>query len=182
MLPQELRALPKNRQIITIEGCNPILCDKAYFYQDAELVGRLVQQSPYLQGVMAKLEKTNRRRERFGFAPKFPDELQMKHAAFVARELCAPVPQIDVERWWQEQNAVRRAQAAEIAAAASPVRDVRGHEIGVLKAAHFANRTSIRASLFRLMPYLREVLPSQQGGPGEGSGATAEVSHVIAAG
>ena len=159
MLPQELRALSRNKQIITIEGCNPILCDKAYFYEDAELVDRLVQQSPYLQGVMADLEQTNRRRAIFGFAPKFPDELQMKHAAFVARELCAPVPQIDVEQWWQEQNAVRRAKTAEIAAAASLVRDVRGHEIGVLKAAHFANRTSIRASLFRLMPYLREVLP-----------------------
>lgn len=159
MLPQELRALPKKKQIVTIEGCNPILCDKAYFYEDAELVDRLVQQSPYLQGVMADLEKTNRRRAMFGFSPKFPDEQQMKHAAFVARELCAPVSQIDVGQWWKEQNAARRAQAATIAAAASPVRDVRGHEVGVLKAAHFANRKSIRASLFRLMPYLREVLP-----------------------
>lgn len=159
MLPQELRALARRKQIITIEGCNPILCDKAYYYEDAEMVDRLVQQSPYLEGVMADLEKGNRWRMRFGFAPKFPNEEQMKHAAFVARELCAPVPQIDVEHWWQTQNDARRAQAAEIAAVPSRVRDVRDHEIGVLKAAHFTNRNGIRASLFRLMPYLSEVLP-----------------------
>jgi type IV secretion system protein VirD4 len=69
------------------------------------------------------------------------------------------VPQIDVEQWWQTQNDARRAQVAEIAAAPSKVRDVREHEIGVLKAAHLTNRNGIRTSLFRLMPYLREVLP-----------------------
>lgn len=164
MLPQELRALKAGKQIITVEGCNPILCDKAYFYEDEELVDRLVRQSPYLQGVMAGLEKTNRRRAWFGFGPKFPNEQQMKHAALVARELCAPVPKIDVEQWWHEQNDVRRAQVAEAAAKGSaadrgPVRDVREHEIGVLKSAHFANRSRIRASLFQLMPYLRDVLP-----------------------
>jgi type IV secretion system protein VirD4 len=111
---------------------------------------------------MAKLERTNRRRGWFSFAPKFPDEQQMKHAAFVARELCAPVPKIDVEQWWQTQNAARRAQQAAAEAtrqSAGPARDVREHEIGVLAPAHFANRRSIRASLFQLMPYLREVLP-----------------------
>ncbi len=166
MLPQELRALSNRKQIITIEGCDPILCDKAYFYEDPELVDRLVQQSPYLQGVMAKLAKTNRRRAWFGFAPKFPDEDEMKHAAFVARELCAPVPAIDVDQWWQSQNAARRAQAAAVAPASGAaghaplrVREVHEHEIDVLTAAHFANRSSIRASLFQLMPYLREVLP-----------------------
>ena len=159
MMPQELRALSSRKQIITMDGCEPILCDKAYFYEDPELVDRLVQQSPYLQGVMARLEKTNRRRAWFGFAPKLPDEEQMKHAAFVARELCAPVPQIDVEQWWHAQNATRRAQGATVIHAANAVRDVREHEIGVLGAAHFANRSSIRASLFQLMPYLREVLP-----------------------
>ncbi|MFL9860585.1 type IV secretory system conjugative DNA transfer family protein [Paraburkholderia madseniana] len=164
MMPQELRALKHNKQIITMEGCEPILCEKAFFYEDAELVDRLVRQSPYLQGVMAKLEKTNRRRAWFGFGSKFPNEVQMKHAAFVARELCAPVPKIDVEQWWQTQNAARRAQqAAAVANAARQsaglARDVREHEIGVLAPVHLANRNSIRASLFQLMPYLREVLP-----------------------
>jgi type IV secretion system protein VirD4 len=164
MMPQELRALKHNKQIITMEGCEPILCEKAFFYEDAELVDRLVRQSPYLQGVMAKLEKTNRRRAWFGFGPKFPNEVQMKHAAFVARELCAPVPKIDVEQWWQTQNATRRAQQAAAAAdaarqSAGLARDVREHEIGVLAPVHLANRNSIRASLFQLMPYLREVLP-----------------------
>jgi type IV secretion system protein VirD4 len=165
MLPQELRALKHNKQIITMEGCEPILCEKAFFYEDAELVDRLVRQSPYLQGVMAKLEKTNRRRAWFGFSPKFPDETQMKHAAFVARELCAPVPKIDVEQWWQTQNAARRAQqaAGAVRLSAGQARDVREHEIGVLAPVHFANRHSIRASLFQLMPYLREVLPDAAG-------------------
>ncbi|CAE6878400.1 hypothetical protein R69746_08887 [Paraburkholderia aspalathi] len=111
---------------------------------------------------MAKLEKTNRWRAWFGFGPKFPDETQMKHAAFVARDLCAPVPKIDVEQWWHTQNAARRAQQAAADAArqsAGPAREVREHEIGVLAPVHFANRHSIRASLFQLMPYLREVLP-----------------------
>ncbi len=177
MLPQELRALSSRKQIITIEGCDPILCDKAYFYEDPELVDRLVRQSPYLQCVMAKLEKTNRRRAWFGFDPKFPDEEQMKHAAFVARELCAPVPQIDVERWWQSQNAARRAQAAVMASTAGAgksMRDVREHEIDVLTAAHFSNRSSIRASLFQLMPYLRDVLP-------ESPAATASCAALPAA-
>jgi type IV secretion system protein VirD4 len=74
------------------------------------------------------------------------------------------VPKIDVEQWWQAQNAARRAQQATAAAdaarqSAGPARDVREHEIGVLAPVHLANRNSIRASLFRLMPYLREVLP-----------------------
>ena len=158
MLPQELRALSSRKQIITIEGCEPILCDKAYFYEDPELVDRLVQQSPYLQGVMAKLAKTNRRRARFGFDPKLPDEDQMKHAAFVARELAAPVPKIDVEQWWRAQTQARRDQAVAMTATAQAVRDVREHEIGVLTAAHFENTSEIRASLFQLMPYLSEVL------------------------
>jgi type IV secretion system protein VirD4 len=176
MMPQELRALSSRKQIITMDGCEPILCDKAYFYEDPELVDRLVQQSPYLQGVMAKLDKTNRRRAWFGFAPKLPDEEQMKHAAFVARELCAPVPQIDVEQWWHAQNAARRAQGAVTTSGASAVRDVREHEIGVLGAAHFANRSSIRASLFQLMPYLREVLPeASRDTSGEGNAASPSI-------
>ena len=181
MLPQELRALKHNKQIITIEGCEPILCEKAFFYEDAELVDRLVRQSSYLQGVMTKLERTNRRRAWFGFAPKFPDEQQMKHAAFVARELCAPVPKIDVEQWWHTQNAARRAQQAAAAAddarqSAGPARDVREHEIGVLEPVHFANRHSIRASLFQLMPYLREVLPDAAAAAEQTGGAQTSVA------
>lgn len=179
MLPQELRGLAKHKQIITIEGCNPILCDKAYFYKDAELVDRLVRQSPYLQDVMQGLQKANRRRARFGFPLKFPDEIQMKHAAFVARELCAPVPQIDVEEWWRKQNAERRARAAAIAASSSPVRDVQGHEIGVLKASQFANRASIRTSLFKLMPYLREVLPTSTRNTLDGCGGDTEIPRSM---
>src|SRR5260370_10160510 len=83
MLPQELRALKHNKQIITMEGCEPILCEKAFFYKDAELVDRLVRQSPYLQGGMAKLDKSTHRRALVGFSPSIPDETQMKHAAFV---------------------------------------------------------------------------------------------------
>ncbi|CAG9255044.1 type IV secretory system conjugative DNA transfer family protein [Paraburkholderia caribensis] len=181
MMPQELRALSSRKQIITMDGCEPILCDKAYFYEDPELVDRLVQQSPYLQGVMAKLDKTNRRRAWFGVAPTLPDEEQMKHAAFVARELCAPVPQIDVEQWWHAQNAARRAQGAATTSVASAVRDVREHEIGVLGAAHFANRSSIRASLFQLMPYLREVLPeASHDTSGEGNAASPSITEGAA--
>jgi type IV secretion system protein VirD4 len=181
MMPQELRALKHNKQIITMEGCEPILCEKAFFYEDAELVDRLVQQSPYLQGVMAKLEKTNRWRAWFGFGPKFPDETQMKHAAFVARELCAPVPKIDVDQWWQAQNAARRAQQAAAAADATrqpagPVRDVREHEIGVLAPVHFVNRHSIRAALFQLMPHLREVLPDAAPATASTAGAQTSVA------
>jgi len=181
MMPQELRALSSRKQIITMDGCEPILCDKAYFYEDPELVHRLVQQSPYLQGVMAKLDKTNRRRAWFGFAPTLPDEEQMKHAAFVARELCAPVPQIDVEQWWHQQNAARRAQGTMTTSEASAVRDVREHEIGVIGAAHFANRSSIRASLFQLMPYLREVLPeASPDTAGEGNAASPSIPEGAA--
>src|SRR5258708_26125202 len=100
MMPQELRALKHNKQIITMEGCEPILCEKAFFYEDAELVDRLVRQSPYLQGVIAKLEETNRPRASFRFSPKFPAENHMKHAARAALELRAPVPNIRVRQRW----------------------------------------------------------------------------------
>jgi type IV secretion system protein VirD4 len=86
------------------------------------------------------------------------------------------VPQIDVEQWWHAQNAARRAQGAVTTSGASAVRDVREHEIGVLGAAHFANRSSIRASLFQLMPYLREVLPeASRDTSGEGNAASPSI-------
>ncbi|WP_284503520.1 type IV secretory system conjugative DNA transfer family protein [Caballeronia sp. GAWG1-1] len=136
MLPQELRALKYDKQIVTIEGCDPILCEKAFFYEDPELVDRLVQQSPYLQGVMARFARKNWRRAFWGLGPKLPSKAELEHAAFVLRELAAPVPKIEVEKWWHAQNAARRAQAG----GGAPIRDVQEHEIGVLKASDLRGR------------------------------------------
>lgn len=154
MLPQELRALSSRKQIITIEGCDPILCDKAFFYEDPELVDRLVQQSAYLQGVMVGHAKKNARRARWGIAPKLPTQVEFEHAAFVERELAAPVPRIDVEKWWRDQTNARRRQAT----AGEAPRDVRAHEVDVLKPSDFANQSEICASLFKLMPFLSGVI------------------------
>ena len=159
MLPQELRALKFNKQIVTMEGCEPILCEKAFFYEDPELVDRLVQQSPYLQSVMAGHAKKNARRERWGMPPILPNEAELKEAAFVLHELAAYIPPIDVEKWWKEQNDARRAQVAtDKTRAAGAIRHVQAHEVGVLKAADFSNQSEIFRSLFKLMPFMSSVL------------------------
>lgn len=170
MLPQELRSLSYRKQIVTMDGCNPILCDKAFFYEDPELVDRLVQQSPSLRRVMAGHAKTNARRAWVGFPPKLPTQREFEHAAFVARELAAPVPKIDVEGWWRTQTNARRHQTNGdqdgIGAvgtfgdvrSAGEIREVREHEVDVLQASDLANHSEIRSSLCKLMPYLEDLL------------------------
>jgi hypothetical protein len=120
------------------------------------MVDRLVQQSAYLQSVMAGHAKKNARRARWGLDPVMPTQVEFENAAFVERELAASVPKIDVEKWWRDQTHARREQST--AGKSSTPRDVREREIGVLNASHLANRSEICASLCKLMPFMSSVI------------------------
>lgn len=51
MLPQELRELPVNEEIILIESKAPIRCEKAFYYDTPEILSRLRKVSPSLRKV-----------------------------------------------------------------------------------------------------------------------------------
>lgn len=80
MMPQELRELGDNKEILLVRGVKPILCDKCFFYNDSVFVDRLKMVSPSLK-VLGK---------------RLPTQKQLEHAAFVARDLCINVPKHDI--------------------------------------------------------------------------------------
>lgn len=81
MLPQELRELGKRKEIIMMENFKPILCEKAFYYDDPVFVNRLKLASPSLRLLGKKL----------------PSHDQLKHAAWVLKELSAHVPLLNVK-------------------------------------------------------------------------------------
>jgi len=81
MLPQELKELGQEREIVILENTKPILCDKARYYADDVFLDRLKQVSPALRA----LGKTR------------PTQKQLEDAAFGLAELSAPVPVVDVD-------------------------------------------------------------------------------------
>ncbi|MYN40354.1 type IV secretory system conjugative DNA transfer family protein [Duganella sp. FT109W] len=95
MLPQELRTMPRHQQIVLPRYCRPILCDKARYYEDHRFIDRLKSVSPTL----AALDRHGWRRaaHTLGAGPwckVYPTEAQIKHAAFVLRELSVEVPRV----------------------------------------------------------------------------------------
>lgn len=54
MLPQELKQIHFNQQIILLNGENPILCDKALYYNDPFFMHKLIALSPTLQQYSGK--------------------------------------------------------------------------------------------------------------------------------
>lgn len=97
MLAQELKALPRHRQIIFLEGARPMLCDKARYYEDHRFLDRLKSVSPTL----ARLDQTPLRRllRKAGFkdaSKRRPSEALLKQVAYVLEELSAPVPSLSL--------------------------------------------------------------------------------------
>ena len=90
MLPQELRELGDDRQIILIDGMKPFLSDKARYYSDPNFMKRLITLSPSLKTIKSQL----------------PSQAQLEDAAFVKGELSASVPSLDLSAHFKrlEQN------------------------------------------------------------------------------
>jgi len=93
MLPQELRLMPRHRQIVFARYCRPILCDKARYYEDYRFIARLKALSPTL----ARLDHQGWRRLVPGaprWASVLPRQHELQRAAFELRELSIEVPAI----------------------------------------------------------------------------------------
>lgn len=113
LLPQELKALDQNQQIVFAEYTLPILCNKARYYEDHRFLDRLKEVSPTL----AKLDATSGRRllGKLGLARHAkarPSESQIKHAVYVLKELSAPVPALRLQDVALEQAPQVQAPAA----------------------------------------------------------------------
>lgn len=81
MLPQELKALAEDEQIIILENTRPIRCQKARYYRDRNLMDRL-------KSVLVSRDTV-----------KWPpSQAELEHLTFGERRLAAPVPVLDVAR------------------------------------------------------------------------------------
>ncbi len=81
LLPQELKELGQDKEIILLENTKPILCDKARYYDDPTFIDRLKGVSPSLRALGKKL----------------PTKDQLEKAAFVLNELSSAIPQLDID-------------------------------------------------------------------------------------
>jgi type IV secretion system protein VirD4 len=98
MLPQELKELPQNRQIIILENSKPVMCEKARYYEDHRFIDRLKSVSPSLSGLDRCWPNALLGLFRLGPMVRVnPTERQIKHAAFVLEEMSIAVPQLDLE-------------------------------------------------------------------------------------
>lgn len=129
MLAQELKELPVEAEIITLENSKPIMCEKAFFYKDPMFIDRLKGQSPYL----AALGK------------KMPSQMQLEHAAFELGELMIDIPKMDYASIYAKSQARGRSPAR-------PTRQFKKAEIATMKAHDIANYAELRDSLYRLLP------------------------------
>lgn len=81
LLPQELKELGQENEIIILENTKPILCQKARFYTDVAFIDRLKTLSPTLAALGSKLPTK--------------DELEL--VAFVRNELASSIPTLNVD-------------------------------------------------------------------------------------
>jgi len=82
MLPQELKELGQDREIIIVENTKPILCDKARYFSDETFIDRLKALSPVLKAL----------------GKAMPTQAQLEDAAFMLGQLSVPVPKVDFDR------------------------------------------------------------------------------------
>ena len=113
MMPQELKELPLNKQIISLENTKPIKCEKIAYYADHVFVDRLKSISPTLQALGRKL----------------PTQKQLE-AVWGSGELAAPVPLLDLDL--HEANVQERTRSMTIADIAEGI-DLRKLSIDVAK-------------------------------------------------
>ncbi|MFH0134842.1 type IV secretory system conjugative DNA transfer family protein [Variovorax sp. VaC1] len=81
LLPQELKELGQSKEIVMVENCKPILCEKARYFNDDNFLDRLKSVSPSL----AALGK------------KRPTQQQLETAALVKGELAVAIPLLDID-------------------------------------------------------------------------------------
>lgn len=128
MMPQELREMSQSEQIITLENCKPIRCEKAFFYKDALFIGRLKALSPALASLGKQL----------------PNQLQLEEAAFVLGELQVDVPALDLAGLWAKSQVQRPVAVA--------LRPFRPEEVATMKARDIENYEELKAGLYKLLP------------------------------
>lgn len=80
LLPQELKELPDDEQIIVLENTPPIRCRKARYFKEPALLDRLREVSATLRA-----------------SKRFPDKAVLDKAAFTDRELAVRVPVLDID-------------------------------------------------------------------------------------
>ncbi len=98
LLPQEIKDIGRNREIIFLENCKPIQCDKARYYADPVFMDRLKSVSRSLAGIGKRL----------------PDEAELTQAA-TSGELAAPVHTLELKH---ERTKAERQAAMEVIASA----------------------------------------------------------------
>jgi type IV secretion system protein VirD4 len=81
LLPQELKELGQDKEILIVENTKPILCDKARYFSDHSFIDRLKGISPSLAALGKQL----------------PSKSQLEHATFVSNELASKVPILDLD-------------------------------------------------------------------------------------
>ncbi|MEV4849934.1 type IV secretory system conjugative DNA transfer family protein [Acinetobacter lwoffii] len=80
MLPQELKELSQDKEIILMENTKPIMCEKAKYFNDSAFVDRLKSVSPSMKAIKG-----------------FPTHKQLEKIAFEDLELSIPIPDLDVK-------------------------------------------------------------------------------------
>lgn len=98
MMPQELKEMPQDEQIIIMENTKPILCHKARYFSDHVFLDRLKSVSPTL----AALDNTPMRSRIRGMgfeslSKKIPSKDQLEYAALTLKEMSSAVPVIDID-------------------------------------------------------------------------------------
>jgi type IV secretion system protein VirD4 len=128
MMPQELKEMPQDEQIITLESTKPIRCEKAFFYRDHLFIDRLKALSPFLAALGKKL----------------PSQEQLEHAAFALGDLQIDVKALDVQALWLASSKPTPRPVK--------LRAIRPDEIANLKASDIANYEELKQSLYRILP------------------------------
>jgi type IV secretion system protein VirD4 len=88
MMPQELREMGQDKEIVILENTKPIMAEKVMYYKDHAFIDRLKEVSPTL----ASLDK------QFGplFFPKLPTKKQLEDV-ISSGELGLPMPTLDLD-------------------------------------------------------------------------------------
>jgi type IV secretion system protein VirD4 len=95
LLPQELKVMGKRKQIISLEDTKPILCERAFFFDDHRFIDRFKSVCPTL----AALDHTPIRRvlRKLGFSAKAKPSQRFFQDTWGRGELSSDVPLIDLD-------------------------------------------------------------------------------------
>lgn len=128
MLPQELREMGQDKEIVILEHTKPILADKIRFYDDHVFLDRLKEVSP-------RLNRLDRRIGPFHF-PHLPTKQQLDDAVH-SGELAMPVPVLDLDAHLAQVETDARHDSGN----AAPKAGARSIDLGVLSQVASHDRT-----------------------------------------